>query len=197
MTIWAFDAVATAAWSPTSGGSPGCCTPTTTACGTSRRGRPPRCRSTTCRQGPRWRCAGFGLTFCDVMRAVTPGRGGRFVPTPAGLRYLPSGDEPRLVEPLIRLEADLACSTGAAHPLTSLARPSRDRWFTTPGDYHAGLARLLRADARRAGARLWTAPSRRPPRCRWFTEVGTGRSGQDSPFFRDADTIAAALLARP
>ncbi|MGW3352513.1 hypothetical protein ACWDA3_55270 [Nonomuraea rubra] len=40
---------------------------------------------------------GFGLTFCDVMRAVTLGGGGRFVPTPAGLRYLPSGDEPRLL----------------------------------------------------------------------------------------------------
>ncbi|UBU18202.1 FAD/NAD(P)-binding protein [Nonomuraea gerenzanensis] len=150
---------------------------------------------------------GFGLTFYDVMRAVTLGRGGRFSPTPAGLRYLPSGDEPillalsrgglpflarpevpdfpappvrlrvvteerlaelratalaatgtpqldfaRLVEPLIQFEADLACSTGAAHPLTSLARPFRDRWFASPADYHAGLARLLRADARRAGA---------------------------------------------
>ncbi|GAA2835432.1 hypothetical protein [Nonomuraea rubra] len=119
MTIWAFDAAATAALSPTSGSSPGCGTPTTTACATSRRG---------------------------------------------------------------------------------------DRWFTTPGDYHAGLARLLRADARRAGA----GGARRPARgaaggrdrgagnhTRWFTEVGTGRPGQDSAFFRDADAIAAALLARP
>ncbi|NJP94930.1 hypothetical protein HCN51_36790 [Nonomuraea sp. FMUSA5-5] len=150
---------------------------------------------------------GFGLTFYDVMRAVTLGRGGRFVPTRDGLRYVPSGDEPRLlalsrgglpflarpevpdfpappvrlrvvteerlaelraaaleatgtpqldfarrVEPLIQYEADLACSTGAAHPLTRLARPFRGRWFAGPGDYRAALARLLREDARRADA---------------------------------------------
>ncbi|MEU0508131.1 FAD/NAD(P)-binding protein [Amycolatopsis sp. NPDC006125] len=29
---------------------------------------------------------------------------------------------------------------------------------------------------------------------RWFTQVGTGRPGQDSPFCRDADAIAAAML---
>ncbi|MCK2215474.1 FAD/NAD(P)-binding protein [Actinomadura sp. ATCC 31491] len=44
---------------------------------------------------------GFGLTFYDVLRAVTLGRGGRFEPGPAGLRYVPSGDEPRLL-PLSR-----------------------------------------------------------------------------------------------
>ncbi|NUR83735.1 MAG: hypothetical protein HOY71_06570, partial [Nonomuraea sp.] len=32
---------------------------------------------------------------------------------------------------------------------------------------------------------------------RWFTEVGTGRPGRDSPFHRDADAIAAALLDEP
>lgn len=30
---------------------------------------------------------------------------------------------------------------------------------------------------------------------RWFTQVGTGRPGQDSPFHRDADAIAGAVLA--
>ncbi|GAB1692272.1 FAD/NAD(P)-binding protein [Krasilnikovia sp. M28-CT-15] len=41
---------------------------------------------------------GLGLTFFDVVRALTTGRGGRFE-TVAGdeLRYLPSGREPRLV----------------------------------------------------------------------------------------------------
>ncbi|MGH9280552.1 MAG: hypothetical protein ACRD12_20970 [Acidimicrobiales bacterium] len=31
-------------------------------------------------------------------------------------------------------------------------------------------------------------------RTRWFTQVGTGRPGQDSPFCRDADAIAADIL---
>jgi hypothetical protein len=148
---------------------------------------------------------GFGLTFYDVMRAVTLGRGGRFAPSRDGLRYVPSGDEPRLlvlsrgglpflarpavpafpappvrlrvvteerlralraaalaatgtpqldfarlVEPLIQFEADLACSTGAAQPLAGLARPFGRRWFATPEEYRACLARLLREDARRA-----------------------------------------------
>jgi hypothetical protein len=31
---------------------------------------------------------------------------------------------------------------------------------------------------------------------RWFTQVGTGRPGQDSPFCRDADAIAAATLVQ-
>ncbi|MEV3978643.1 hypothetical protein [Nonomuraea sp. NPDC049758] len=30
----------------------------------------------------------------------------------------------------------------------------------------------------------------------WFTEVGTGRPGRDSPFRRDADAVAAALLGQ-
>ncbi|WP_043614191.1 FAD/NAD(P)-binding protein [Nonomuraea candida] len=150
---------------------------------------------------------GLGLTFYDVTRAVTLGRGGRFRTCREGLRYVPSGDEPRLlalsrggvpflarpavpdfpvppvrlrvvteerlaalretalaatgtpqldfarrVEPLIQFEADLACSTGAAHPLAGLARPFRDRFFAGPDDYRACLARLLREDARRAEA---------------------------------------------
>ncbi|KUM81045.1 FAD-binding protein [Streptomyces curacoi] len=40
---------------------------------------------------------GLGLNFFDHMALLTTGRGGRFVRTEgAGLRYVPSGDEPRL-----------------------------------------------------------------------------------------------------
>ncbi|MEU6440346.1 FAD/NAD(P)-binding protein [Streptomyces sp. NPDC047046] len=40
---------------------------------------------------------GLGLAFYDVMALLTEGRGGRFEPDGDGLRYLPSGREPRLV----------------------------------------------------------------------------------------------------
>ncbi|GGQ15363.1 hypothetical protein GCM10010233_35330 [Streptomyces pseudogriseolus] len=41
---------------------------------------------------------GLGLSFYDVVAALTTGRGGRFVPAAdGGLRYEPSGREPRLV----------------------------------------------------------------------------------------------------
>lgn len=39
---------------------------------------------------------GLGLCFADVMSLLTEGRGGKFVDTPEGLRYLPSGQEPVL-----------------------------------------------------------------------------------------------------
>ena len=39
---------------------------------------------------------GLGLNFFDYMTLLTVGRGGRFVQTPSGLRYHPSGNEPRL-----------------------------------------------------------------------------------------------------
>ncbi|MGW1199780.1 FAD/NAD(P)-binding protein [Streptomyces sp. NPDC002536] len=40
---------------------------------------------------------GLGLSFYDVMASLTTGRGGRFVPDGAdGLRYVPSGREPRM-----------------------------------------------------------------------------------------------------
>ncbi|MEV5610443.1 FAD/NAD(P)-binding protein [Streptomyces sp. NPDC052225] len=40
---------------------------------------------------------GLGLNFFDHMALLTEGRGGRFTPAPGGgLRYTPSGDEPRL-----------------------------------------------------------------------------------------------------
>ncbi|MGP4091958.1 FAD/NAD(P)-binding protein [Streptomyces sp. KR55] len=39
---------------------------------------------------------GLGLNFFDHMALLTTGRGGRFVPSDAGLRYVPSGREPRL-----------------------------------------------------------------------------------------------------
>ncbi|MFF3482236.1 FAD/NAD(P)-binding protein [Streptomyces sp. NPDC002701] len=40
---------------------------------------------------------GLGLNFFDHMALFTTARGGRFLRTPAGTRYLPSGREPRLV----------------------------------------------------------------------------------------------------
>ncbi|MEV6611898.1 FAD/NAD(P)-binding protein [Kutzneria sp. NPDC051319] len=40
---------------------------------------------------------GLGLTFYDVTRALTIGRGGRFVRVDGALRYQPSGSEPRLL----------------------------------------------------------------------------------------------------
>ncbi|MGW1544189.1 FAD/NAD(P)-binding protein [Streptomyces sp. NPDC002309] len=39
---------------------------------------------------------GLGLNFFDHMALLTTGRGGRFDRTEEGLRYVPSGDEPRL-----------------------------------------------------------------------------------------------------
>ncbi|NBE55469.1 FAD/NAD(P)-binding protein [Streptomyces boluensis] len=39
---------------------------------------------------------GLGLNFFDHMALLTSGRGGRFVPGPHGLSYLPSGREPKL-----------------------------------------------------------------------------------------------------
>lgn len=39
---------------------------------------------------------GLGLNFFDHTALLTTGRGGRFVRTPQGLRYIPSGHEPRL-----------------------------------------------------------------------------------------------------
>ncbi|WNV90475.1 FAD/NAD(P)-binding protein [Umezawaea sp. Da 62-37] len=39
---------------------------------------------------------GFGLAFIDLMVLLTQGRGGKFAPTPDGLRYEPSGQEPRI-----------------------------------------------------------------------------------------------------
>lgn len=39
---------------------------------------------------------GLGLNFFDHMALLTTGRGGRFVRGPRGLRYVPSGREPRL-----------------------------------------------------------------------------------------------------
>ncbi|MFM9499700.1 FAD/NAD(P)-binding protein [Streptomyces galilaeus] len=39
---------------------------------------------------------GLGLAFFDVLSLLTEGRGGKFVPSDQGLRYLPSGQEPLL-----------------------------------------------------------------------------------------------------
>ncbi|AUG78973.1 hypothetical protein CFP65_4219 [Kitasatospora sp. MMS16-BH015] len=39
---------------------------------------------------------GMGLTFYDLMAELTEGRGGRYVPSDDGLRYIPSGREPKI-----------------------------------------------------------------------------------------------------
>ncbi|KAI6083915.1 FAD-NAD(P)-binding-domain-containing protein [Hypoxylon rubiginosum] len=39
---------------------------------------------------------GLGLNFFDYMALLTTGRGGRFIRTDSGMRYIPSGNEPRL-----------------------------------------------------------------------------------------------------
>jgi uncharacterized NAD(P)/FAD-binding protein YdhS len=41
--------------------------------------------------------SGFGLSAMDAMSCLTVGRGGRFERRNGGVRYLPSGDEPRLL----------------------------------------------------------------------------------------------------
>lgn len=47
--------------------------------------------------GTRVGVIGMGLTFYDVMAALTTARGGRFVAGAGGLRYVPSGREPVLI----------------------------------------------------------------------------------------------------
>lgn len=39
---------------------------------------------------------GLGLAFFDVLSLLTEGRSGKFIPSPGGLQYLPSGQEPVL-----------------------------------------------------------------------------------------------------
>jgi methylaspartate mutase epsilon subunit len=48
---------------------------------------------------PKWKVGvlGLGLTFYDIVAALTVGRGGRFVQGERGLRYEPSGEEPFLI----------------------------------------------------------------------------------------------------
>lgn len=40
---------------------------------------------------------GLGLSFHDVVALLTSGRGGRFVATEGATRYIPSGDEPKII----------------------------------------------------------------------------------------------------
>jgi hypothetical protein len=60
--------------------------------------------------------SGMGLVAVDVVTALTIGRGGRFVDTGGGLRYLPSGREPRL---------QLFCRSGL--PFTAKSVTGKDR----------------------------------------------------------------------
>lgn len=100
--------------------------------------------------GQRVLVRGLGMGFYDLMALSFIGRGGRFEPDPAtrsGLRYLPSGDEPRLV-----------ATSGRGYPFVPKSdyrslppRPTRRR--------HAAALRTL-ADAAgpiRFGTDLWPA----------------------------------------
>ncbi|MGA8721668.1 MAG: FAD/NAD(P)-binding protein, partial [Solirubrobacteraceae bacterium] len=60
--------------------------------------------------------SGMGLVAVDVVTALTVGRGGRFVDNGGGLRYLPSGREPRL---------QLFCRSGL--PFTAKSVTGKDR----------------------------------------------------------------------
>ena len=60
--------------------------------------------------------SGMGLVAIDVVIALTIGRGGRFVENGSGLRYLPSGREPRL---------QLFCRSGL--PFTAKSVTGKDR----------------------------------------------------------------------
>ncbi len=60
--------------------------------------------------------SGMGLVAIDVVTALTLGRGGQFIESGSGLRYLPSGREPRL---------ELFCRSGL--PFTAKSVTGKDR----------------------------------------------------------------------
>jgi FAD-NAD(P)-binding len=68
---------------------------------------------------------GMGLAFIDLMVLLFEGRGGRFEPDGDGLRYLPSGAEPRLVVGSPR-GAPYHCKT---HYALRAGRPPLPRFF--------------------------------------------------------------------
>ena len=90
---------------------------------------------------------GMGLTAHDVLAELTLGRGGRYLASGAGLRYLPSGLEPRLTLFSRSCLPPLARPLGAHGGGADRARP---RFFTR----EAVLALRQRALAERATAQL-------------------------------------------
>ncbi len=65
-------------------------------------------------------CRGAALTFIDVALALTEGRGGRFVDADAGVRYVPSGSEPRTLWPASRSGRFMEVKPDPHGPLASL-----------------------------------------------------------------------------
>ncbi|MEU6668403.1 FAD/NAD(P)-binding protein [Streptomyces sp. NPDC046727] len=90
--------------------------------------------------GERVAVLGMGLTAMDVIASLTLGRGGRHEPHASGLRYLPSGQEPRIV---------LANRSGLPSRSRPYLAPDRVRFapLALTADAVAGLRRN-RADGR-------------------------------------------------
>jgi uncharacterized NAD(P)/FAD-binding protein YdhS len=85
-------------------------------------------------QGGRVALAGSGLTGMDVLASLTLGRGGRYLRGQSGLRYRPSGAEPRIV---------LFTRTGL--PFNARPRNNRDRPAPAPVVFTATAVDRLRA----------------------------------------------------
>lgn len=111
---------------------------------------------------------GLGMGFFDVMALLTLGRGGRFenAPTRSGLRYVPSGREPRLVVGSRRGYPFLPKSDyGALPPAPRLRHLKEAIARLSPGaepiDFREALKAVLR-DAREADpsfdAERWARP---------------------------------------
>ncbi|MFB4269791.1 cytochrome c oxidase assembly protein [Nonomuraea sp. GTA35] len=107
----------------------------------------------------------------------------------------PAPRRPSVVARLVVLGVAIAAHSGLSQLMyagiaVDLPVPEEQRRGAAEIMYYGGdLAELLLALALVAGWRPHPAARRRV--------AGTGRPGQDSPFFRDADTVAAALLAAP
>jgi uncharacterized NAD(P)/FAD-binding protein YdhS len=79
---------------------------------------------------------GFGLTAMDLMSCFTVGRGGRFVPDGAELRYEPSGQEPVL---LLYSRTGVPCR---ARPQVKELGPAYEPLVFTPASLDARRARV-------------------------------------------------------
>lgn len=100
---------------------------------------------------------GFALTFLDAALALTEGRGGRFEPAPGAgndLRYLASGEEPRLILPFSRTGRPILPKPdpglmGERPGLEAIALAGREAIAVLPEDLHleADLPPILAASA--------------------------------------------------
>jgi len=87
---------------------------------------------------------GTGLTAMDVIASLTVGRDGTFAPDRRGLRYLPSGREPRIV--LANRSGCLPCARPA---VSEDRRPAPARFLTVAGVAALRRPRRARLDFRR------------------------------------------------